>query len=159
MVHEATGGLVAERDAQVELIFVWVLWRSEVHRFLMIVVIKFVLQIDTRGVGSVSKSALRNIELLQPNRYESGCKMFDDYSERLIVSVVHEGNCSVFKVKSVAGKGRTIYTVTINKGRHSVLSRNKLNRFEISCTCDDFQQRNLRSCKHGIYVMLVKFSK
>ena len=115
------------------------------------------------GLGSDDRAKAINkiyssIQRIQPNRFESAKNMFERFGDMLLVSVSKTDNQSVFTIKSVSDENQC-YIVKITEGRVNPLARNKLNRFEFSCDCEDFSHRALKSCKHGLYAMILKFSK
>ena len=113
---------------------------------------------DGSAVGGAKGSILRNIYRIQPNRYDAALKMYNEQGEKLVVSVVQHEKSSVYTIKSTSVVNQN-FVVKITEGKHAPLARDKLNRFSIKCSCEDFSFRALRSCKHGLYAMILKLYK
>ena len=108
--------------------------------------------VQTPMMSSYEKT-LKDISKLMPTRYSAALAMSQQYGDAFILASSIKGNVSEFSIK---GKSNSIYSVKITEGNHSRLSRDRLNRFRINCSCPDFSNRKLRSCKHGQYCLIRK---
>ena len=110
---------------------------------------------DDKVKTSLLNRTRKDIYDLRTNTYKSAFYMSELHRDSLILSKVCKGNVTEYKIKSVTTED-DIHTTTITEGNHSKLSRDRLNRFRIACSCKDFKHRQPRTCKHGQYCLLRK---